>query len=131
VRIARIGLLFGAVVFAGIGLGFLIVPVRWASVVDIALPTAMARTDLRATYGGFDLAIGIFLALCARRTDWLGPGLAALGLAAAGFAGGRLLGILIEGSATPLMLGFAALETTAALGAFVLFRRLSRATQTG
>jgi hypothetical protein len=122
--LAKALLIFAAVVFVGIGLGFLAVPVQWASLVEISLPTAMARTDLRATYGGFDLAIGVFLGLCAFRADWIRPGLAALGLAAAGFGGGRLLGILVEGTAGPLMLGFAAFEITGAVLAFYLLRRL-------
>ncbi len=124
--LAKGALLFGAVVFAGIGLGFLVVPVQWASLVEISLPTAMARTDLRATYGGFDLAVGVFLGLCALRAEWIRPGLVALGLAAAGFAGGRLLGILVEGTASPLMLMFAAIEVASALLAFYLLRRLRR-----
>lgn len=122
--LAKAALLFGAVIFAVIGLGFLFLPVKWAAVVEIPLPTPTARTDLRATYGGFDLAFGLFLALCARRPDWIRPGLVALGLAAAGFGGGRLLGILAEGTASPLMLGFAVLEWVTALVAIVLLRRL-------
>ncbi|HEX6105472.1 MAG TPA: DUF4345 domain-containing protein [Gemmatimonadales bacterium] len=117
-------LLLGAFVLAAIGVGFLIAPVQWAAIVEIALPTPTARTDLRATYGGFDLGFGVFLAVCAFRPAWIRPGLAALGLAAAGFAGGRLLGILAEGTASPPMIGFAALEVAIAAGAFVLLRRL-------
>jgi len=124
--LAKSALLLGAVGFAAIGVGFLIVPVQWASLVDISLPTAMARTDLRATYGGFDLAVGVFLGLCARRTEWIRPGLVALGLAAAGFGGGRLLGIVVEGTASPLMLGFLAIEVTTAVLAFALLHRLPR-----
>jgi hypothetical protein len=124
--LARGALLLGAVVFAGIGLGFLIVPVQWAALVEISLPTATARTDLRATYGGFDLAVGVFLWLCALRTEWIRPGLVALGLAAAGFGGGRLLGVVVEGTASPLMLAFAAIEAVTALVAFALLRRLPR-----
>lgn len=124
--LAKIGLLFAALVFVAIGLGFLLAPVQWASVVEISLPTPMARTDLRATYGGFDLAIGVFLVFCALRTDWIRPGVLALGLAAAGFGGGRLVGILVEGTATPLMLTFVAIEIATALVAFYPLRRLSR-----
>lgn len=124
--LARAALLLAAVVFAGLGIGFLIAPVQWASVVEVSLPTATARTDLRATYGGFDLAVGVFLGLCALRTDWIRPGLVALGLAAAGFAGGRLLGILLEDTASPLMLSFAVIESATACLAFVLLRRLPR-----
>lgn len=124
--LAKAGLLLGAAGFAGIGLGFLVVPVQWASVVEISLPTAMARTDLRATYGGFDLAIGVFLWRCAVRAEWVRPGLVALGLAAAGFGGGRLLGILVEGTASPLMLIFVAIEASGALLAVYLLRGLPR-----
>jgi Domain of unknown function (DUF4345) len=121
------GLLFlGGAVFAAIGLGFLVMPVQWAAIVEISLPTATARTDLRATYGGFDLAVGIFLVLSASRPRWVRPGLVAFGLAAAGFGSGRLLGILVEGTASPLMLGFAAIETVSAVLAFALLRRLPR-----
>jgi len=120
----RIVLFCSAVVFIAIGLMFLVAPVHWASVVEIPLPTAMARTDLRATYGGFCLAMGGFFVICARRDGWIRPGLVALGLSAAGFGGGRLLGILLEGTASPLMLIFCGLETTTALVAWYLLRRL-------
>jgi hypothetical protein len=126
--LAKGGLMFAAVVFVGIGLGFLVVPVQWASLVEISLPTAMARTDFRATYGGFDLAMGVFLGLCAFRTEWIRPGVVALGIAAAGFGGGRLIGILVEGTASPLMLVFVVIETASALLAFYVLRRLPRVT---
>ena len=124
--IARIALTVAALVLAGIGAGFLAMPVQWASIVDISLPTAMARTDLRATYGGFDLGMGLFLALCALRTGWVRQGLAALGLGAGGYGGGRLLGILVEGTASPLMVGFLVIETVTAVAALELLRRLSK-----
>jgi len=119
---AKAFLLFGAVVFLGIGVMFLAAPVYWGSVVEIPLPTAMARTDFMATYGGLDFAVGVFLGISALRTGWVRPGLLALGLAAAGFCGGRLLGILVEGTASPLMLAFAAIEATSAAVAFYLLR---------
>ncbi len=124
--LAKVGLLFAALVFIGIGLGFLVAPVQLASVVEISLPTPMARTDFRATYGGFDLAMGVFLALCALRPTWIRPGLLAVGLAAAGFGSGRLIGILVEGTATFLMVMFVALEAGVAFVALYLLRRLSR-----
>jgi hypothetical protein len=123
---ARAVLILGALVFAGIGLGFLIRPSQWAAVVDISLPTPTARTDLRATYGGFDLAIGIFLALCAARTEWLRPGLVALALCGAGFGGGRLLGMLVERTASRLMLTFFAIELSSVLLSLYALRLLSR-----
>ena len=52
---AKAVLLLASLVFLGIGVVFLVAPVHWATLVEIELPTSMARTDLRATYGGFDL----------------------------------------------------------------------------
>ena len=119
---AKAVLLSGAAVFIGIGVMFLAAPVYWGSVVEIPLPTAMARTDFRATYGGFDFAVGVFLGISALRTGWLRPGLLAMGLASAGFCGGRMLGMLVEGTSSPLMLVFAAIEATSAALAFYLLR---------
>ena len=122
--LAKALLRLGALVLAIVGIGFLLVPVQWAAIVDIQLPTPTARTDLRATYGGFDLAIGVYLWLCSRREDWVRPGLVALGVAAAGFGGGRVLGMLIEESAAPSMIGFALLEWGSAVAAWMVLRRL-------
>lgn len=125
-KFARVLLLLGAAVFTIVGIGFLIFPAEWAAVTEISLPTAMARTDFRATYGGLDLAVGIFLWICARRDEWIRPGLLTLVLAAAGFGGGRLTGIVAEGSAAPLMLILLAIETVIVIVAFAALRRLAR-----
>jgi hypothetical protein len=127
-KLARLALVASALVFLVVGALFLVAPVRWGTTVEILLPTAMARTDFRATYGGFDFAIGVFLLLCARRAEWLRPGLLALGLAAAGYGGGRLWGILVEGGASALMLTFVSIEALTALVAFYLLRRLPHST---
>lgn len=121
--LGRFILWLAAVTFTVIGAGFLILPETWARAVDIVLPTALARTDLRATYGGFDLAFGLFLAACALRPEWIRPGLLACGLALSGFGAGRLLGMIIEGSADRLMLSFLLAEIVGgSLSFFAFFR---------
>jgi uncharacterized protein YjeT (DUF2065 family) len=110
VTLAAILLWAGALIFGVIGLLFLFAPVRWARLVEISVPTPMSRTDLRATYGGFDLAMGAFLAISAMRPEWHGPGLVAAGLALLGFALGRLVGFIVERRAERLMLLFFASE---------------------
>jgi hypothetical protein len=123
-KLAKAELLLAALVFLTFGFGFLIVPVQWAAVVDILLPTPMGRTDFRATYGGFEIGMGVFLAACALREHWLRPGLVALAWVAAGFGAGRLVGIVVEGTASSLMLLFVVLEWTIAFVTLYLLRRL-------
>ena len=123
---ARSILLVAALVFIGIGVVFLFAPVEWAKVVEIELPTPMSRTDLRATYGGFDLGFGVFLALCAFRREWIRPGLMAMGIALAGFSAGRGYGMLVEGCTSKLMPSFAILEASGSILGFLLYRRTSK-----
>jgi hypothetical protein len=96
----------------------------WGESVEIVLPTATARTDLRATYGGIDFAVGLYLAWCSLDPRRYGPGLALSAAALAGFVGGRLVGWAQEGRLSlllTLLLVFEAAGT--ALCAF-LCRRL-------
>ena len=125
-KLAR-GLLFAcALVFVGVGAAFLLIPAQSAQVLEISLPTAMARMDVRATYGGLELGFGIFLALCAVRRDWIRPGLWALALATGGFAAGRLVGLLAEGTITRFMLSFLVLDLVVTLLAVFLLRRVEK-----
>jgi uncharacterized membrane protein len=80
--------------FLGFGVAYTLWPVRMAALADLELPTRSARTDFTATYGGFQLGIGMFLLACTRHADWLAPGLWAATAALAGFASVRGLGIL-------------------------------------
>ena len=121
--LARAVLLTFAAVFAAIGVGFLWTPTSWARAVDVVVATPMGRTDVRATYGGFMLAFGVFLALAARRADLVRAGLLACGLALAGFAAGRLLGLVVEGTLSGLMAAFLIVEVGGAVLSFYAYTR--------
>ena len=125
----RVILVATALILAVIGIGFLWSPDGWAKAIEVAAETAMARTDVRATYGGFVLASGVFLALCAFRTEWLRPGLLACGFIYAGFGSGRLLGIALEWQASPLMVFFLVVEIVGAALSFYAFSRLERSSR--
>ncbi len=120
---ARFALGMTAISFLIIGAGFLITPVSWAQSVDIALTTPMARTDLRATYGGFDLMFGVFLLLCSLKRAWYVPGLVAAALCLTGFAGGRILGFLLEGTLSQFMVILLAVEVVATSICLVLYAK--------
>jgi uncharacterized protein DUF4345 len=88
--------------FAAFGAAYACWPAAMASLTDISLPSATARVDFMATYGGFQLGFAAFLALCAVRGHWTRVGLLAAGWALLGFASLRLLGILLNGGAVGL-----------------------------
>ena len=87
-------LLLTGVGFIGFGGAYALLPRRMAALTQVEIPTASARTDFAATYGGFQLGFGCFLLTCTRNPSWLAPGILAGAAALAGFAGIRLLGIV-------------------------------------
>jgi hypothetical protein len=82
-----------AAAFSGFGVAFTFWPDAMGQLTDIQLPTATARIDFAATYGGFELGFGAFLLLCLRRSAWLEAGLWAGALSLGGFATVRLLSL--------------------------------------
>jgi len=124
--LARIILIVMAFVFAVIGVGFLVAPTSWAGAIDIVVSTPMGRTDVRATYGGFVLAFGCFLAVAAMRAELARGGLVACGLALAGFAAGRLIGLAVEGTLSGLMVAFLIVEVVGAVLSFYAYAGQSR-----
>jgi hypothetical protein len=90
-------LLFSGIGFLGFGAAYMLWPSRMAALTDLALPTASARADFAATYGGLQLGFGVFLLACTRVTAWVEPGLWAAAAALGGIAGVRVLAILLSG----------------------------------
>ena len=102
-------IIIAALIFTGFGVWFLIKPTALAGI-GIEATGASARTDIRATYGGFELGVAAFLFWCASREDWHHVGLIAAMLFVAGFGVGRGVGILCEGGATAFMWSLLAVE---------------------
>ena len=123
-KLARSLVFASALIFVVVGAGFLLIPRQFGGVLELSLPTAMARTDVRATYGGLELGFGIFLILCVVRREWIGPGLWALSLTVGGFAIGRVVGFIAEGTINNFMLFFLVLELAVASVALFLLRRV-------
>ena len=102
-------IIIAALIFTGFGVWFLIKPTALAGI-GIEATGASARTDIRATYGGFELGVAAFLFWCAYKEDWHHIGLIAATLFVAGFGAGRAVGIFCEGGATSLMWSLLAAE---------------------
>lgn len=101
-----------ALINIAIGVFFLVAPDRAAATVGLTLTDPVARVDVRATYGGMVLGIGVLFAVLAQHAEWVRPGLWGVALVCGGLASGRILGILAGGGTVPMMWGFLALELT-------------------
>lgn len=94
----RLVLALVAAIFAGLGLAFALAPATMMAAVDIAVPTPLAAGDVRAVYGGMQLAIGALLLAAAARAAWVRAGLLAATALFAGLLAGRLLGVALDGA---------------------------------
>ncbi len=91
--------------FVAFGVGFVIAPEFLSKLITGAAPNAMnALTDMRATYGGMALGIGVFFGLCARKSSFTYMGLMASWLVFSSIAVSRLIGIIVDGSPNVFML---------------------------
>jgi len=100
-----------AALFAGFGLGFVAAPHYFADLVTGSAPTVpSAVIDMRATYGGVALGVGLFFGVAAMRRHWLRPALLASLLVIACIGGARLIGIVADGQPNAFMILFLATE---------------------
>ena len=90
---------------------FVIFPVELSVLVtDTAPGTPSALMDMRATYGGMSIAVGITLLLLASRPKLIGLALLVTGLVLLGMAVGRGLGMIIDGTPNAIMYVYLAAE---------------------
>ncbi|MFD6106030.1 DUF4345 domain-containing protein [Nocardia salmonicida] len=85
------------VLFVGMGLYALAAPAALVRPFGMSAPTAAARSEIRAVYGGFGLAVAGVLFWSAFGADELRTGAAlTVGFALAGMAGGRVISRLVD-----------------------------------
>jgi hypothetical protein len=124
---ARMVLFVSALAFLGIGAPFLVAPVEMTGFVGVSLAGATADNDVRAVYGGLQIACGLILLVCASRAAWLRLGLMTQLVLFAGLAGGRFVSWTVAGMPGPVGLGLHAAELVAlAFGLVALWRLPAR-----
>lgn len=96
-QFARIVLALNGLVFAGYGLLCLLVPTTLTSAAGLGMETTVALTEVRAMYGGLELAIGVLFLLAAMRASLLESGLIAGVTVFAGLGVARAFGIMLDG----------------------------------
>ena len=112
---ARIFLALSALLWLPYGLYCLFVPGSLASAAGVVATTPTGTTELRAMYGGLQVAIGLLALAGAVRGSVTRTALVAVGTLTAGLGSARLFGLLVDGGFTAytgMGLGF---EWTSAL----------------
>ncbi|WP_234497066.1 DUF4345 family protein [Vibrio maritimus] len=111
-------------VFLGYGLLFSLSPnMLFERVTDSALFSYSAAIDIRATYGGMMMAIGIILALLVLRAETLKLSVIAATLLAGLMAVTRLMGIVVESQPNDTMQIYLATEVFFTVwGLFILWK---------
>ncbi len=93
------------------GLGFTLLPQSLAILITNAAPqSSSGLIDMRATYGGMSIAVGLIFGLMLREPTTVRLGVISIILMMAGMAGGRLIGIVIDGNPNWVMYLYLGLE---------------------
>lgn len=121
---ARLILALAALAFLGFGATFLVSPVQMAALLDLALETPTARTEVRAMYGGLELGFGVFLLTRLGRRDQVLTGLSASLCVFAGLAAARAYGLVVDGMWQPTMWLLGSVEAVAAALCWWAIRRV-------
>ena len=109
-----LGLYLGALLFAVMGVGALVVPDRVTEQFDVPTLTSAGRNEVRAVYGGFGIAMAAMLIVASTSMDLrLGVGLT-IGVALIGMAVGRLVSAVIDRSLPSRPLMYLVVELVAA-----------------
>ena len=86
-----------AAVFAGMGVYALAAPAGVLAIFGVSVESPDGRSEVRAVYGGFGIAVAALLAAAASADGGVRQGvLAAVGFAVAGMAAGRLVARMVE-----------------------------------
>ncbi len=111
-------------VFLLYGLAFSVFPEALSRLVAGTAPgTVSGVMDMRATYGGMSVAVGILLLVLASGRKTVRQGLVAVMLLMLCMAAGRLLGMVMDGAGNTVMWVYLVLEiTNAALVSWLLGR---------
>ena len=125
---ARLALWLGGLGFLGFGLACLIAPLPTLAAAGVNLEGALAAAEIRAFYGGLELALGGLMLAADRRAPWRNHGLVLVLASYGGIGAARMLGMLLGGVATPFLCFALAVELGLALLAALALRARSQRT---
>ena len=110
-------------IWFGYGLACFVNPSIIESTAGLRIDSAVARTEVRAMYGGLQMAIGVMALAALFNPRFVQPTLFSVAFLVTGLAASRLLGALIDTSFAQYTYGAVVFEFVAAGCAMVLLRR--------
>ena len=123
--LTRIFLGYVVLMLAGFGVYSLLNPEGLGRLVGLEVTSTTALSDIRAVYGGLEIALAIFLVWCMLDPSRLRLALGATALAFAFVAAGRGFGMLMDRPVTALTVRIFLVEASTALVALLLAGRQS------
>ncbi len=115
-RYPSVVLVVCAFVFLGTAIVFTVMPQEMFAPLGLTVPVGAPLTELRAVYGGLEVAIGVFLLFCARRGGVaLELGLLLSFLSFSGLAAYRGIGMGVDGPQVPMMSALLLAEAAGAM----------------
>ena len=125
-KITRGFLLLCGLSFLLIGINTFHDPLAAMAAVELNVNTVSALNELRATYGGLQIGMGLFLLAGFCCKAYTRPALLAQALIVGGLASGRLISIALDGQPNTFVQGLVVLESVTALISLALFLRSSK-----
>jgi hypothetical protein len=120
---SKIFVLGMAAVFLLYGLLFFVIPIEtFQFVVDGTVTSSSGVTDLRATYGGMSVGVGVILYMLGMSPQMLKMGLVSVFALMFGMAFGRSVGIIFDGNTNSYMYIYLVLEIAASFVSLVLIK---------
>jgi len=114
---AKVVLIATGLMYLAFGVAFLAAPTRLGGWVHLGVDHPVARTELRAFYGGLEIGLAVFLLLCARRPGWVAAGLLAAALVLGCTAAARIVGMMVDRSTGTTLVAILLVEAAFAVAA--------------
>jgi len=112
-------------IWCGYGLACFVNPSILESAAGLRMDSAVARTEVRAMYGGLQMALGGMALVALFKPRFVQPTLFSVAFLVTGLALSRLLGALIDMSFAQYTYGAVVFELVTASCAIVLLRRVA------
>jgi hypothetical protein len=108
------------------GLAYLLVPVAMSAPAGFGDLSASAKTDVRATYGGFQIGLAGYLLWAARAEKRFHAAVLLIALSIGSVLASRVFGLIFDGVLNDFHLSGLIVEVSLTVSAIYFLRRLSR-----